>query len=425
MSITPSTTDTKNKPMRLHELIALLDEEGLQDLAARCIPGSPSTSVGLLRMEVEEKIRQRDYIESVVFARRPPAFAVFVELLAAEGFRCTLHELSERVNARVKRWREGVTSGDLLAKDDKRELYRKLLRAAWSNDLQLDASEASLLGLLRRELGLSRSEHFLLAFDDSIAHLWDGTHEAQDLVRVLRNHGLVWSIGDDIALAEEMEESLRRATGVELDAPAYQRLLDRVSMPVLREVLDNAGLRKSGSKAELAERVIANLISPSTVLDSNGGRAELVSLARTLDLSPGGRKEELIQRIIACFRTDIDLTAGKGEGESPPLPVEPKALTEPNFLSLFRPLSNLELHALLTRLDLPLSGTKDVRIGQLWASRFCETTLLVALKGDVLDRICDEHGVSRAGKKSDQIERLLQHLRSRETAEPAASEPAE
>ncbi len=70
-----------------------------------------------------------------------------------------------------------------------------------------------------------------------------------------------------------------------------------------------------------------------------------------------------------------------------------------------------ELRGLLERVDLPLSGAKDVRIGQLWASRFSEATLLQAVKGDALGRICEENGVSRAGKKAERIERVVQHLR--------------
>ncbi len=111
-----------------------------------------------------------------------------------------------------------------------------------------------------------------------------------------------------------------------------------------------------------------------------------------------------------CFCSGADLTAGIAEPEEP-LPTEPKALDETAFLSLFRPLRGDELRTLLERLDLPLSGSKDIRIGNLWTSRFCEATLLGALKGEAVGRICVENGVSRLGRKADQISRVVEHLR--------------
>ena len=398
--------------MQLPELLALVDEDGLRQLAARCLPGTTTEPLALLRSEVENRLRQDDYVESVVSARRPPVLALLVELLAADGLRSRIDTLDERATQRAAQWRQAVTWGELLPRDTSHELYRNVLRGAWSNDLQLDASEISLLGILRHELRLTRTEHFLLGFHDSIAHLWEHAHDLRDLLRVLQGHGLIWVVGDEALLAEEMEAPIRRSTGVELDEAEYLRLLDRLNATVLRDVLGHAGLSRSGSKGDLAQRVVGNFLLPSTVLDSaEVSRNDLVDLARNLGLPTSGRKEELIGRIVTCFRTGTDLSAGTVvEVEAP---VEPKVLDESAFSALFRPLSNVELHGLLNRLGLPLSGTKEVRIGYLWASRFSESTLLGALKGDVLRGICDEHGVPRGGKRADQVERLLASLVAR------------
>src|SRR5690606_2744883 len=159
--------------MRLSELITNLDQDELHELAVRVVPGATELDASLWSRNLEFVLGQTGYVEQAILAGRPPVASLLLRLVDAPDHVLTVDEVRPDILDEVELWCQQVTAGELTNRiPDRSLIYRRMLEAAWRNDLTLDASEVRLLRLLRDELGLLRIEHFLLAHHSSIQPYW-------------------------------------------------------------------------------------------------------------------------------------------------------------------------------------------------------------------------------------------------------------
>ena len=398
--------------MRLSEFIALLSPERLAELARTAVPGADELNPNEWSRKLEIVLVQTGYIEQVVLALRPPVASVLLRLLESDAHVIDREEVAADVAKETEQWCRRVTAVELghrLA--DRSLLYRKMLEAAWANDLTLDHSELRMLRLLREQLGLFRIEHFLLAYHASIQPYWRFDDEFGRVVQQLLQAGVIFEREDGrIALPRELVPNVRRALDVDLPRPAARRLLARLDSGThLKPALGDHDLQTSGSKQDRIDRIIEHFVPMHRVVDTMH-IAQARDLVRSLGLPVTGPKEELVTRIVDHFANQRDIA----ELESAPeegAQGEPRELERDSFTSLFESLKGHQLHALLMNLELRTSGSKETRIATLWESPYSETTLLSKLKGLELEELLARNELFPRGSKAEKVARLIAAFR--------------
>ena len=192
------------------------------------------------------------------------------------------------------------------------DTYRIVLEAAWGNDGTVSPDEARLLGVLRIHLSISQAEHWQISAllkrfpkEGCALHTAD---EVNDARKELQRQGVLWQYRDednrsvDVIPAEVAAVVRREYAGQELHAVNFRRLLshDGVLTADLRAALERRGLDRSGTKAELAERVVAGELRPTDVL---GGmdKDKLSALCASFGLKSSGAKAELVARLVEFY----------------------------------------------------------------------------------------------------------------------------
>jgi hypothetical protein len=192
------------------------------------------------------------------------------------------------------------------------DTYRIVLEAAWSNDGMISPDEASLLAVLRRHLAISSEEHWLISAllkrfpkEKCALHTPEEVDEAR---KELQREGLLWSYRDednhniDILPAEIAAVVRRDFVGQELQKTNYRRLIhhDSITLNDLRGAAEKGGLNKYGNKSELIDRVVNSNLKPSEVLNEFD-REKLSAMCACFGLKSSGTKAELIERLIAFY----------------------------------------------------------------------------------------------------------------------------
>jgi SAP domain len=192
------------------------------------------------------------------------------------------------------------------------DTYRIVLEAAWADDDMISADEARLLGVLRAHLKISQEEHWLISAlikrfpkEKGALHTPDEVNEAR---KELQRAGLFWSYRDetnrnvDVIPAEIATIVRTEVTGRELQATNCRRLLshDGITLADLRGVLAAHGLDKAGPKADLVARLAASDVRPSEVLGALD-KDKLAAMCASVGLRMSGSKPELIDRLIAFY----------------------------------------------------------------------------------------------------------------------------
>lgn len=394
--------------MRLHELIAGLAPARLAEIASKSVPGASEVDPHMLGYSLENVLCTTGQVEHVIIARRPPVLALLSTLLEASGLRAGRDELRVVALKKTAAWCSDVTRGELLGRDEQCRIYRRLLRAAWANDLQLDPSETALLGLLRKELVMSQAEHFLMCHHSDIQPYWN-TDDAFEIVeRALLDHGIIYAVDADLVLPEDLERHVRRALGIFMAEAPARRLFAELGNETLREALVSLNLKSSGSKPERTERLIQSLAPTPTVLDA-AGIHELRDIARKVGCAISGSKDELAGRLMDYFSRGQDLIAPV-DVEEPPQQEE-RVLDRAGFGRLFSMLKGHQLRTLLDKEGLRVSGSKDDRIETLWTSHLSEASLLRSLKNDELAALLQAVSLDVYGPKDVRIQRLIEFSR--------------
>jgi hypothetical protein len=422
--------------VRLAALLAQLTSEELDRLATEHLRGDTLPSRGALCDTLEGILRSYAFVQACVFTRQPPTFSLLVRLLEADGHAVVSSSLKDVVSADTAELCRSVQEGTLLDRDEQLRVYRKVLAEARRTDVDIDVSEAAILAVLRRELGVRQVEHFLLEHHSELQAFWNTGHGFLHEMHALRSVGLIFANGGSIVLAEEMVPLIRRSLGLEMTRGDARRLLSGLSNAELSQALERARLKTGGNKEERLERLLSNWIQPSEVLDAVG-LPSLRELAKTNGAKNAGNKEELIERLVNHFARGQDQVPE--ELGAPDPPPEARALEELRFRALFDQLRGNELTDVLRRIESSRqTGSKEQKITALWGSRFSEHSLLMCLTNRALEELLDRLRLRLSGSKRERVDRIVDHFRTTpiellkalghvdEIAEPdgAANEPS-
>lgn len=394
--------------MRLGAILASLDTHRIAALARAVIPGADDQPASMWVPALENVLRGTGYVEHLIVTQRPPVLALLISLLETDGRALQRQEARGAVVALTRRWEGLVSDGEICGDVDRCQLYRRLLAAAWGNDLRIDASESHLLGLLRREVGMTQAEHYLISHhrDVSLAFAHGGD-DYDVLVEALCEGGLLYEIGGWLHLPDELAPNVRRALGVKMGLSAMRRLLQHLGNDELRDALQRHHLRLMGTKPERIERLIDALAPIEVTLDV-AHINDLKDLSRKLGLGVGGTKEQIIERLVDHFDRGQDLVP-RDSGE-PDIPVEPKALADAAFGRLFDAFTSYQLKDVLMALDLRHSGTKEKQIESLWTGPYAEATILRKFSSTDLQEALEKLGVDKRGTKEERAARLIGHF---------------
>lgn len=394
--------------MRLSELLAVQDEDTLKRLADEHLaPGEGDNRVDLC-LNLEAVLRSPKHIRGTVYNRKPPCFWILQAALESE---CVLPitELRQRSSAATMRISAAVTSGDIVADRKETHLYRRVLAEAWRSDLELDASEVALLGVLRQELGLRNVDHFLIEHHSELRQLWDTDHAFLDVLNGLRSSGIVHVVDATLIVPRDIVGVVRQVLGLEASTQSSKRLFEQLNSAVLAEALERMGLRTSGTKAERIERLVSAFAQPTVVLELLP-LADLRDLCGRLLVKTSGTKESLVDRIATHYALSEDLRVGTSATDPPP-PPERRSLDLHGFISLFSSLRGQDLSDILASIDATrVTGTKEHLVQLLADSPFCESTLLMKLDGKQLESAVRRHALKPAGSKTERIDRLVAHF---------------
>ena len=189
-----------------------------------------------------------------------------------------------------------------------RRIYSAVLDEAWKKDESLNEHEINILNVLRRELDLSKREHYLL--ESRIGRFpqkGNKLHTHQQISRSLINlqtRGLILRFRDDTSyyiIPKDIARFLRYEMGGELRNEVYETLLNDLNLIQLREILNHLDFNTSGIKEEVVDRIIAHNILPSTALKVFSSK-ELSDILRKLKGAKiSGTKKEKIQNIIDYY----------------------------------------------------------------------------------------------------------------------------
>ncbi len=402
--------------MRLSDLLARLSPAQVAELARRIVPGADDYPTGMWANAIEVMLRNSGHVEHSIVTRRPPVLALLVLVLEAEGRSLRRQEAQEAVASQTARWTDLVRDGSIVG-DDRCGLYRRLLAGAWANDLQIDASENALLGLLRHELRMTQVEHFLVSHHpDVLQHFNGGAEDYDRVVDALIGVGVLYEFDGIIFLPEELVPHARRALGVQIERDGARRLLNYLGNEELHSALSAHHLRLAGSKQERIERLVEALAPIDVTLDQVHINS-LGDLSRKLGLPISGSKEQKIQRLIEHFDMGRDLLAAMSEPE-PPIVAEPKELSCDAFGRLFIEFTAHQLKDALMALDQRHSGGKEKLIERLWQSPFSENTILRKFSNSDLQDAFRNSGIDARGNKDERIAKIIAHFAMRSETAP-------
>jgi hypothetical protein len=409
-------------PMRLNALLAELPQEHAEQLAIEHIGPGETVSRAALTSTLEGVLRSYSFVRKGIGDRLPPTFAILETLLDAEGFTVPAAEFRALVEAKTRSIVDRVTSGDLVGRDASLQLYRRVFYEARRNDMVLDAGETAILSILRKELSIRTAEHYLIEHHPDFHHFWQTEESFLHEMQELRSCGMVFGLGGNIVLAEEVVPLVRQALGLELAERQRRRLFAKITSDNLSDVLGKVNLRISGTKEEKLDRLLTSYIQPSEALRGLQNQA-LRDLCQDLKANTGGSKDEMVERIVDHVLHDLDLATPQTDPAPPPA-AEPRLLDPRRFSALFWSLKGDELTDILGGIGSSrLTGSKDTKVRIISDSHYSETTILETLTNKSLEVILGRARLKTNGSKRERVERLLavfQAMPEAELVEPTA-----
>lgn len=351
--------------MRLAALLAELPESELQLLALKHLATSEPLPRPQLCNLLESAIRSLRFVTVFLMSREPPTFGILSLLLERQGYQRSIEGFREEVLTETQGLTRLIETGELLARDQQLQLYRRALYEARRNDRDLNESESALLGVLRREQEISQVEHFLIEHHPDLQEFWDRPDCYERETKALRSAGILFHSKGRVIIPEDVAPAVWQALGLDMPSEAARRLYSHLSNAEMADILAVAGSRVSGNKDARLERMLLERIQPRSALQSVN-LSTLKDICRSTDASPTGNKEELIERVVAHF------AQGRDQLEEETLEVrlpEARRLELAQFQNLFNALHHHELSDILRRQpELRQTGTKEMRIRTLWVS---------------------------------------------------------
>jgi len=383
----------------------------------RLAKGKISEIVGLdaekILRDLSRVLGNYESIKRNIEFRMPPADTILEILLDAPDYRIKVDDLKSAVKKRIADYVQASGTIDFRDTAKNYRLYAKMLSAAWDHEGDIDDSEANLLRVLRQELGITRKEHQLIMAHPDVDRLHFNAAEYDEALEFLTQEGIVLVCcgrpDSFYVLSNETAQSLLELWDFEMKRCQYDRLIERLSKPQLVRALKSAGLRTSGSNAELGTRLAEHEIPPTRVLSELPG-TELVTLLAKLGAQKSGNKEDRILRVIDYFKSDADITVPIEEKPTPEVTPEDTILREETVVDLLNQLGVGQLAELLESFGFQKSGSKAAKIERLVQSPYNSESLLIALGLDDLRTLSARLGLRKSGNKADLVAAILEHF---------------
>lgn len=396
--------------MKAAEILNRYSDAALDKIAADKIDEAVNLRLprSIVIQEISEALNSLTYVARALAPTRPPTYSFLKLLLDAPDHSCSIEGFQNLVFTETQKIAKKAISGKGLSSDKNYQLYQKILKTAWEDEV-IERSEALLLETLRKELGIWTREHLLLEHHTDIISI---SNFSSSFVTA-RNHllltGLVMTLEQNYILAEEVAIQIRRAWEIDLSNTSYKRLLAVLTKQQLYKILEQTSLQLTGSKDEQVDRVVNALVPPTEALDFLHIE-ELRELARDTKAQVSGLKAEVIGNIIEHFDQERDLLKAEEKVPEKKLPDEPeeRILSNDTFSYLLKHLTVDQLYDALSDSFLKTSGSKDTKIDRLIKSPWSEYSILNRLRRIELSNLCRKLGIQISGVKSELIERLIE-----------------
>jgi hypothetical protein len=393
--------------MRLAALLAEQSDAELQRLAIEHVRTDEKLARPQLCNFLGGALRSFSFVSSFIVNRQPPTFSILTSLLESPGYERPVIGFKEAVMSDAGRLVDLIEQDELLARERQLHLYRRSLYEARRNDMDVNASEAALLAVLRREQKISQVEHFLIEHHKDFHEFWNRDGSFAQEISALRYAGIIFIASDRVLIPEEVAPAVWQTLGLDMPSEGVRRLLGYLSNSELAAILETAGSRVSGTKEQRLERIILERIQPHVALQTVGLQT-LKEICRSTEAPSTGNKDELIERIIGHF------AQGRDQREPEPIDIripERRRLHADQFETLFGALQHQELSDILRRQpELRQTGTKDTRIHTLWEAQLSEETLLSELTNRQLEEILQRLGLRISGTKNARMDRIVTHF---------------
>src|SRR5690625_2629252 len=265
--------------------------------------------------EFQNKERVKSYLDFSNESRDVTVLneLVLMSLMEKEGYLLSEVDLYKEVEDMEKNMLKQSGDDEYINRfipSEVKRIYTAILDVAWKKDESLSDDEINILTALRKELDLSKREHYLL--ESRIGRFpqkGNKLHTHQQIGRSLINlqtRGLILRFRNDTSyyiIPKDIARILRYEMGGELRNEVYATLLTDLSVTQLREILNNLDFNVSGVKEILVNRIIEYNILPSTALKVFGSK-DLSDILRGLEGTKiSGTKKEKIQNIIDYYET--------------------------------------------------------------------------------------------------------------------------
>lgn len=393
--------------MKLATLLAEQSDADLQRLAIEHVRTDEKLARPQLCNFLEGALRSFGFVSSFIVNRQPPTFSILTSLLESPGYERPIIGFKEVVMNDTGRLVKLIEQEELLARDRQLHLYRRSLYEARRIDLDINASEAVLLAVLRREQKISQVEHFLMEHHTDFHEFWNRDGNFAQEISALRYAGIIFLVNDRVLIPEEVAPAVWQTLGLDMPSESARRLLAYLSNSELAEVLEAAGTRVSGTKEQRLERIILERIQPHVALQTVSVQT-LKEICRSTDAASTGNKDDLIARIIRHFAQGRDV---REEDTTEVRIPEPRRLQSGQFQMLFGVLQHQELSDILRQQPyLRQAGTKEAKIRTLWEAQLSEATFLSDLTNRQLEEVLQRLGLKISGAKHARIERLVAHF---------------
>lgn len=188
------------------------------------------------------------------------------------------------------------------------EILRAVLEVALENKI-ITREELNLIERLRQKLGLNeRTKCLILAQLNHFPKPGSRIHAPADIHKALiglQKRGAIFYCNlfekGMYVMPEEVVDGVKQALGIQINRKGWRKLLHTLGKRQLGQVLDSAGLPRSGRKEQLIERIVGVGLLPSECL-SILSTDELYNILKKL---PGARvsgtKNERIHRLLEYF----------------------------------------------------------------------------------------------------------------------------
>jgi hypothetical protein len=188
------------------------------------------------------------------------------------------------------------------------DVLRAVLEVALEDD-RVSHEEMNLIRRLREKLGVhEKTQRIVLAELDHFPRKGNRLHspsDFRDLLIDLQKRGIVFYCnkleGGKYVLPEEIVGGVKAVLSIEMTRLGWMKLLEHLTRNQLGTILEAAGLPKSGTKADLIDRVRLAGLAPTASLETLTNEDLYSVLSGLPGAKVSGSKPQRLERIIEYF----------------------------------------------------------------------------------------------------------------------------